>query len=74
MKSLTVNAEVAGTVCKIEVSVGDSVKSDQELVIVESMKMEIPVTAAKAGVVRQILIEQGQAVTEGQGLVVIELS
>ncbi len=72
MKSLTVNAEVAGPVCKIAVYVGDSVKSDQELVILESMKMEIPVTAAMAGVVRKILIELGQGVTEGQGLVVIE--
>lgn len=74
MKLLTVTAEVSGTVCKIEVSVGDTVMPEQELVIVESMKMEIPVAAAKGGVVREIFVEQGEVVTEGQNLVLIELS
>lgn len=74
MNSFTVSAEVSGTVCKIEVGVGDTVGPEQELVIVESMKMEIPVTASKGGVVRKILVEQGEAVTEGQVLIVIEVS
>ena len=74
MKLLTVTADLSGSVCNIEVSVGDTVTPDQVLVIVESMKMEIPVVATKGGVVREILVEKDEAVTEGQDLVRIELS
>lgn len=72
MKSITVSADVAGSVWKIEVAVGDTVESDQDLVILESMKMEIPASAPQGGVVRKILVEQGEAIAEGQGLLIIE--
>jgi acetyl-CoA carboxylase biotin carboxyl carrier protein len=72
MKSITVSADVAGSVWKIEVAVGDTVEADQELMILESMKMEIPASAPQGGVVRRILVEQGEAIAEGQGLLVIE--
>jgi acetyl-CoA carboxylase biotin carboxyl carrier protein len=73
MKSLVVSAEVAGTVWKIAVAVGDAVSAEQDLVILESMKMEIPTAAPQAGVVRQILVEEGEAVSEGQQLLIIEV-
>jgi acetyl-CoA carboxylase biotin carboxyl carrier protein len=72
MKSITVSADVAGSVWKIEVAVGDTVEADQDLMILESMKMEIPASAPQGGVVRKILVEQGEAIAEGQGLLVIE--
>ncbi len=72
MKSITVNADVAGSVWKIEVAVGDTVAPDQDLMILESMKMEIPASAPQGGVVSKILVEQGEAIAEGQGLLVIE--
>jgi acetyl-CoA carboxylase biotin carboxyl carrier protein len=72
MKTLTIHADVAGSVWKIEVAVGDTVAPDQDLLILESMKMEIPASAPEGGVVRQILVEQGEAIAEGQGLLVIE--
>ena len=72
MKTLTVRADVAGSVWKIEVAVGDTVEADQDLVILESMKMEIPASAPHGGVVRQILVEQGEAIAEGQSLLIIE--
>jgi acetyl-CoA carboxylase biotin carboxyl carrier protein len=72
MKSITVRADVAGSVWKIEVAVGDTVAPDQDLLILESMKMEIPASAPQGGVVRKILVEQGEAIAEGQGLLVIE--
>ncbi len=72
MKSITVNADVAGSVWKIEVAVGDTVEADQDLVILESMKMEIPASAPQGGMVRKILVEQGEAIAEGQGLLIIE--
>ena len=72
MKTLTVSADVAGSVWKIEVAVGDTVAPDQDLLILESMKMEIPASAPQGGVVRKILVEQGEAIAEGQSLLVIE--
>ena len=72
MKTLTVSADVAGSVWKIEVAVGDTVGADQDLLILESMKMEIPASAPQGGVVRRILVEMGQAIAEGQDLLVIE--
>jgi len=73
MKPFTVKTEVSGSVWKIEVQVGDAVEADQALVIIESMKMEIPASAPLAGVVQQILVREGEAATEGQALVVIGL-
>jgi len=72
MKTLTVSADVAGSVWKIEVAVGDTVAPEQELLILESMKMEIPATCAQGGVVRQILVAQGEAIAEGQTLLILE--
>ena len=72
MKSITVSADVAGTVWKIEVAVGDTVGADQDLLILESMNMEIPASAPQGGVVRKILVEQGQAIAEGQDLLILE--
>jgi acetyl-CoA carboxylase biotin carboxyl carrier protein len=72
MKSITVSADVAGSVWKIEVAVGDTVDAEQDLMILESMKMEIPASAPQGGVVRKILVEQGEAIAEGQGLLILE--
>ena len=73
MKTITVQAEVTGSVWKIVAPVGTAVEEDQDLMVLESMKMEIPSTAPRAGVVSQVLVEEGQAVKEGQDLVVISL-
>ena len=67
-----IEAHIAGTVWKIEVKVGDIVGSGQVVVILESMKMEMPVEAPIAGQVTAILVEEGQSVEEGQ--VVAELA
>ena len=72
MKTITVHADVAGTVWQIVVAPGDTVAADQDLLILESMKMEIPASAPQGGVVRQILVEQGETIAEGQGLLIIE--
>ena len=52
--------------------VGDSVEEGDTVVILESMKMEMPVEAEDAGTVKEILCEEGQAVNEGDTLVVLE--
>jgi len=67
----TVEAHITGIVWKIEVEVGDSVDEGDTVVILESMKMEMPVEAEDEGVVREIRCEEGQAVSEGDTLVVL---
>ena len=72
MAAVPVLSEIPGTVFKIEVEVGDEVAEDDPLIILESMKMEIPVGAPVAGRVAEILVEEGEPVEEGQEVAVIE--
>jgi acetyl-CoA carboxylase biotin carboxyl carrier protein len=67
-----VEAHITGTVFKIETSVGADVRESDVLVILESMKMELPVEAPAPGRVAKILCEEGQSVEEGDVLVVLE--
>jgi acetyl-CoA carboxylase biotin carboxyl carrier protein len=67
-----VEAHITGTVWKIECEVGQEVEEGDTLVILESMKMEMPVEAEEEGVVKEILCEEGQSVQEGDALVVLE--
>lgn len=71
MPQSRLQSDVTGTVWKIEVRVGDAVAEEQTLVILESMKMEIPVSAPHAGTVLELLVAEGDAVAEGQDVVVI---
>ena len=65
-------AHITGTVWKIEVDVGDTVQEGDTVVILESMKMEMPVEAEDPGTVKEILCKEGQSVSEGDSLVVLE--
>jgi acetyl-CoA carboxylase biotin carboxyl carrier protein len=67
-----VEAHITGTVWKIEVAPGDNVQEGDTVVVLESMKMEMPVEAEDPGVVKEILVEEGQSVSEGDTLVVLE--
>ena len=67
-----VEAHITGIVWKIEVEVGDSVEEGDAIVILESMKMEMPVEADDPGVVKEIRCSEGQSVSEGDTLVVLE--
>ena len=66
-----VQAHITGTVWKIEVKAGESVDEGQTLVIIESMKMEMPVESPIKGRVEQIAVTEGQAVDEGAVLLTI---
>ena len=59
MADTRVRSEIAGSVWKIEVAVGDAVAEDDPLIILESMKLEIPLLAPRSGVVREILVAEG---------------
>lgn len=72
MAELRVRSEIAGSVWKIEVAVGDRVAEDDPLMILESMKMEIPLLAPRAGTVREILVKEGEPVAEGDVAVILE--
>lgn len=72
MTEQTIESEVTGNVWKIEVKEGDKVASEDVLIILESMKMEIPVEAPCAGTVKKILVSQEEAVEEDQPLVIIQ--
>ena len=67
-----IEAHITGTVWKIEVKVGDDISEGDTVVILESMKMEMPVEAEDDGKVAEIKCEEGQSVSEGDVLVVLE--
>ncbi len=67
-----VEAHITGTVWKIEVAVGDEISDGDTVVILESMKMEMPVETEDDGVVKEVRCEEGQSVKEGEVLVVLE--
>ena len=67
-----IEAHITGTVWKIECEIGQQISEGDTLVILESMKMEMPVEAEDGGIVREIRCEEGQSVSEGDTLVVLE--
>ena len=67
-----VEAHITGTVWTVECQVGQSVEEGDTLVILESMKMEMPVEAEDDGTVKEIKCSEGQSVSEGDTLVVLE--
>lgn len=71
MTEVPVRAEMTASVWKIVSSVGDVVTENQELVVLESMKMEIPVVAPTAGTVLRVEVTEGESVQEGETILVI---
>jgi acetyl-CoA carboxylase biotin carboxyl carrier protein len=67
-----IEAHITGTVWKVEVAIGDSIEEGDTVVVLESMKMEMPVEAEDEGTVKEILVSEGQSVSEGDALVVLE--
>ena len=65
-------SEITGTVWKILSKPGDAVSEDDVLMILESMKMEIPVTAPEDGIVKEVRVAEGDLIAEGQVAVVID--
>lgn len=67
-----VRSEVAGNVWKVEVKTGATVAQGDVLVIVESMKMEIPIEALSSGTVGEIYVAEGELIAEGDAVMTIE--
>jgi biotin carboxyl carrier protein len=69
---IEVPSDISGRVYRIEVAVGAAVTAGDTLMILESMKMEIPVEAPRAGRLARILVAEGADVVEGQVVAVLE--
>ena len=69
---IEVLAEIAGSVFKVEKNVDEGVEAEDVLLILESMKMEIPVKAPKAGIIAKVEVAQGDAVARGDTLIALE--
>ena len=72
MAKTEIKSEITGAVWKILVAPGDSVAADDPVIVLESMKMEIPVLAIDSGKVTEILVKEGDAISEGQTVAILE--
>ncbi len=67
-----IKAHITGVVFQITAKAGDSVAAGDPVVVLESMKMEIPVEAPRAGTVTEIRVEEGQTVQEGETIAILD--
>jgi acetyl-CoA carboxylase biotin carboxyl carrier protein len=72
MASIEVKSEITGTVWQVKASPGDKVEAGDVLVVIESMKMEIPVITEDPGTVKEILVKEKDPVAEGQVVAILE--
>ncbi|MGI9409677.1 MAG: acetyl-CoA carboxylase biotin carboxyl carrier protein subunit [Hyphomicrobiaceae bacterium] len=73
MAIVDVKTEITGNVWKVLLEAGASVEEDEAIVILESMKMEIPVSAPEKGKIVEVLVEPEQTITEGTVVARIEV-
>jgi acetyl-CoA carboxylase biotin carboxyl carrier protein len=73
MATINVLSDITGIVWKVLVKPGDQVSEDDSLLILESMKMEIPVTAPEDGVVKEVCVIEGALVAEGDVTLILEV-
>ena len=67
-----IKAHITGVVFQVAAKAGDRVGAGDPVIVLESMKMEIPVEAPRAGVVREITVQEGQTVQEGDTVAVLD--
>jgi len=67
-----IEAPMAGKILEINVAVGDTIAEDDEIMVVEAMKMENPIYATAGGTIKEIKVKVGDQIAEGQELMVVE--
>ena len=72
MARIEVKSEITGTVWKLKAKPGDMLEGGDTLILIESMKMEIPVITEDGGTVKEILVKENDPVAEGQVVAVLE--
>jgi biotin carboxyl carrier protein len=73
MARIEAKTEAMGIVAQIEARVGDRITAGGTLMLIESMKMQIPVLIEEAGTLHEILVKEGDAVAEGQVVAILEI-
>lgn len=73
MAIVDLKTEITGNVWKVLKAVGDPVDEDETIMVLESMKMEIPVTASEPGVIKELLVAEGETVTDGAVVAKLEV-
>lgn len=71
MSDIPIKAEIAGSIWRIVKAAGDTVAEGDQLMIMESMKMEIPVLAPEKGTIKEILVTEGDSVQDGAPLAIL---
>ena len=69
---MKIKTEIQAVIWKINVEIGQKVYINDIVVILESMKMEIPIESKYSGIVKQILVKEGDNVNEGQEIIILE--
>jgi acetyl-CoA carboxylase biotin carboxyl carrier protein len=72
MALVEVRSEISGSIWKIETKVGAKVEEEDVLMILESMKMEIPLMATTSGIVKEIVVKEGEVISEDDVAVILE--
>jgi len=72
MAKIEIKSEITGTVWQLKARPGDKIESGDTLIVIESMKMEIPVITEDGGTVREILVQEKDPVAEGQVVAIID--
>ena len=72
MAHIEIRAHITGTVWKVEAKAGDELEEGDPIVILESMKMEIPVEAPEDGTVVEVKVEETQAIKEGDLIAIFD--
>ena len=72
MPRIEVKSEITGTVWQVKMKPGDKVEAGDILLVIESMKMEIPVITEDPGIVKELLVKEKEPVAEGQVVAVLD--
>ena len=73
MTEMMVKSEITGKVWAIEAKIGAGLSEEDSIIILESMKMEIPIVAPRDGTLKKILVTEGESVVEGQEIAIMEV-
>ncbi len=73
MATKEIAAEVSGRILTFMVKVGDRIEPDQEVAIIEAMKMELPVTSSFSGTVSHLIVNPDEMVAEGDAIMIVSL-
>ncbi len=73
MATIDVKTDITGSVWKVLKRAGDPVAEDEPILVLESMKMEIPITSPEPGVIKEILVKEGEIVSDGAVVVRIDV-